>query len=252
MILHIARRVAETLTPYVPLMQTVAWFLFIATLLRWYRKPIDRVLEVLLSRLEGGSEFKMAGFEVGPPFVPQTLAERDRRNESAVLEFQEDVANDAVRRDGALATTKTRVIGPRDAIAQRFRLIEDAALSRTAFELGLPITRDVKPFRRSNLLFDGVAADAAAYRIVEVRVAASSQAITSARRFLDSVASFVDGLGKEQRDLVSVVLAVVIAKEFQGDPSGVTKAIEQIALEYKFPVQVMQFSEERLIDGHKA
>jgi hypothetical protein len=70
-----------TLDEFVPLLQTLAWIVFIGIILFIARKPLSLLLQAMMKNIEGGSSVETPWFKVGQR-VPQ---ERETSNENVSL-----------------------------------------------------------------------------------------------------------------------------------------------------------------------
>lgn len=257
-VVHFIDKVLENLVPYIPLMQSLLWPLVVITFLLLFRKKLRRILAIIVERLDSGSSVEAGPFKLGKKLTSPTREEREKKD---AQDLSDAGGPPPPPTDGGPSTQPQRprpiVVSPESYIRReefaRFHQIENAALSCVSDSLGIPITREVKPARRSNLLFDGVALDPSGFRIVEVKIYRSVKNVkTTLQRFLDSVSSFCLSLEERNRSFVSVILAVVVADDFQGDPASIARVISNAIEEYTFPIRVEQFREKDLLEGQNA
>jgi len=63
--MNLMARILEKLQPYIPLLQTLVWPIFIAMLLIVFHKQAGGIVEAIRTRIERGSSFKAGPFEIG-------------------------------------------------------------------------------------------------------------------------------------------------------------------------------------------
>jgi len=254
MLIYFIDKVLENLVPYIPLMQSLIWPIAVLAFLLLFRDKFKRILAIIVERLESGSSVEAGPFKLGEKLASPSPEERDKKR---ALDLADAVTESPAEPepDSITGRSKPTVVSPDSFLKKReltrFSQIENAALSKVSDTIGIPITREVKPTSRSTMLFDGVALDSNGFRIVEVKIFRDAKQVkTTVRRFLDSVSSFCLTLEEKNRSFVSVILVVVIANDFQGDPSSVSRALASSIEGYTFPIRVEQFKEGDLI-GHE-
>ncbi len=248
-------KVLENLVPYVPLMQSMLWPFVLLSVVLLFRAKLGRILSIIIDRLESGSTIEAGPFKLGEKL---TSPSAEDRNKKLISQMKEDgFASEKDETGKGNTRPKPTVVSPDSFIRKqemaRFVQIENAALTRMSEILGIPITREVKPTPRSTMIFDGVALDPKGFRIVEVKVFRNPKHVKSTvRRFLDSVSSFCLSLEEKNRSFVSVILAVVIAKDYEGDETAVVRILMTAIEGYAFPIRVEQFSETDLLKEENA
>jgi len=63
--LHFIAKVAERLQPYIPLMQSLTWPVFLGLVIYYFRRQIPDCIETLRQRIERGSSLKAGPLEIG-------------------------------------------------------------------------------------------------------------------------------------------------------------------------------------------
>lgn len=253
--IHFIDKVLENLAPYVPLAQSLLWPLVVLSFVLLFRESFERLLSVIIDRLESGSSIEAGPFKLGKKLASPSAEDRNNKLVSQIKEA--GAASEKDETEKGSTRTKPTVVNPDSFIRkqemERFIKIENAALTRISEILGIPITREVKPTSRSTTIFDGVALDPKGFRIVEVKMLRNSKHIeATVRRFLDSVSSFCLSLEEKSRLFVSVVLAVVIAKDYEGDEAAVGCILSTVIKGYAFPTRVEQFRESDLLMDENA
>lgn len=256
MVLHFIDKVLENLVPYIPLMQSILWPIVVLTFVFLSREKFKRILAVILDRLESGSSMEAGPFKLGEKLTSPSAEERSKKHASEITDAGAAPSAKQEQDKGSRRPRPT-VVSPDSFLRKqemaRFVQIENAALSRISEILGIPITREVKPTPRSTMIFDGVALDPKGFRIVEVKICRSANQIKLAvQRFLDSVSSFCLSLEEKNRAFVSVIFAVVIAKDYEGDPSSIARILAVAVEGYTFPIRVEQFRESDLLKDEDA
>ena len=251
-LINFVDKVFEKLIPYIPLMQAIVWPLTLLALLVLCRKQLKWILGILIDRLESGSAFEAGPFKLGAKLASPSPEEREKKLEADLspaigISLQETEKHIELKRPNQTVVSPDTYLRKQE--MARFYRIEDAALSRISEKIGIPITREVKPNRRSSLVFDGVALDPKGFRIVEVKILRNLRNVNpTVRRFLDSISSFYLTIEESNRNFVSVILVAVIGRDFQGDSSSISRNIAAALGDYSFPIQVEQFTERELID----
>lgn len=254
--IHFVDKVLDHLTPYIPLMQSIVWPLVVMILLVVFRGESKKIIKIIIDRLESGSAVEAGPFKLGEKLAAPTPeeVEEKRKIDSSETEGQLDEPKTEEKfqpSKGTVVRPGTGYLSKKE--LSRFYRIENAALSRLSMKLGIPITREVKPNSDSRIVFDGVALDTKAFRIIEVKIIKNIRVVkTNVRHFLDAISSFCLTLEDNNRDFVRVVLVIVIARDFEGDSSSIGRLVASTAADYTFPVLLEQFTENELLGEEDA
>lgn len=231
--IHFIDKVLENLQSYIPLMQTLVWPVFLVILCLLFRRQVEACIVAIRKRIEEGSSIKAGPIEIGPA----TPKEQAEKLEQEIAESSPAPQTD----ETSEPTSSSRIASARDFRAS-YMLAEELVIKKLSADLSLKVQREVRTSGPIRFIFDGVAIVDQKFIGIEVKYLRNRSALRMmAERSLDRINTYYTTLAEDARKHFSIILAVVIDKDYEGTTEDVGRSLNRLKEQYTFPLHLTAY-----------
>lgn len=235
---YVIDKMLGTFQPYIPLMQTLVWPIFIIVIALIFRKTLGLFIETLRKRIEDGSPLEALGVKLGSK-ASQAEVDEKVKTEVAELQVEEETTLSMGQPESNLA--KAMESARRNARVS-MHLAEQLIIAKLAAERNLKIEQHVRTDKPGSFVFDGIA-------FVDKNIIAIEVKYVQHKTFmnyiiynsLNQINTAYMSLDEESRKKFSLILALVVDREFTEPTENFVSELAVLNEKYKFPVEVIAY-----------